>query len=44
MTSQSQETAPFGPPVMYWAIAPRTPASFHGDAFENVEDWIDQHE
>lgn len=44
MTSQSQQTEMFGSPVMYWPIAPRTPASFHGDAFEDVEDWIDQYE
>ncbi|KAH9363736.1 hypothetical protein HPB48_021523 [Haemaphysalis longicornis] len=44
MTSQAQQTdAPFFP-LVHWPIIPRNPAPFHGDAFEDVDDWIDQYE
>ncbi|KAH9373105.1 hypothetical protein HPB48_019328 [Haemaphysalis longicornis] len=44
MTSQAQQTdAPFFP-LVHWPIIPRKPAPFHGDAFEDVDDWIDQYE
>lgn len=44
MTSQSQQTDAFGPPIMFWPIAPRNPAPFYGEDFEDVEDWIEQYE
>lgn len=45
MTSQSQQTEGLGsPPVIYWPTTARSPASFNGDAFEDVEDWIQQYE
>ncbi|KAG0436995.1 hypothetical protein HPB47_017661, partial [Ixodes persulcatus] len=41
MANQSQAPAA---PVIYMPVAPRTAAPFHGELYEEVEDWIDQYD
>ncbi|MDD9361732.1 MAG: hypothetical protein PV344_02255, partial [Anaplasma sp.] len=43
MNPQSQQS-PASPTVVYLPVAPRTPAPFHGDIYEDVEDWIVQYD
>ncbi|MDD9361815.1 MAG: hypothetical protein PV344_02680, partial [Anaplasma sp.] len=42
--SQQNETPAAASPLVYLPVAPRTPASFHGEVYEDVEDWVSQYE
>ena len=40
----NQSETPAAPAVVYLPVVPRTAAPFHGEQYEDVEDWIDQYE
>ena len=46
MTTQAQQTEslPAAAPVLFLPVAPRTPTPFHGELYEDVEDWIQHYE
>ncbi|CAN7995468.1 unnamed protein product [Ixodes hexagonus] len=42
--AQQTETSAAAAPVVFVPVAPRTPTSFHGELYEDVEDWIQHYE
>ena len=42
--AQQTETSAAAAPVVFVPVAPRTPTPFHGEIYEDVEDWIQHYE
>lgn len=47
MTTQALQTetpAAAAASIVYMPVAPRTPTPFHGETYEDIEDWIVQYD